>query len=330
VSTLAAVDIGSNSARLLVWRDGDELERRSVVSRLGAGLERTGRIDDAALERTITALRGYATLLDRHGVDRWRAVATASARAASNRDELARQVALVLGGMPDVITAEEEARLAYRGAAGDLPRSEHGVLVVDIGGRSTELTFGHDGDAFEQTVSMEIGSGILTDEELPSDPPRPEELSNAIAIVHDHVEEALAMLPTVDDGPSRPTLVGVGGTITTVAAVELGLPTPGATSGDGASGDVDVVNPVLQQFVLSRQAAEDVFRTLAREPLADRVHNPGLPRARAEVIVGGCCILVGLLRRLKATELIVSVHDLLDGIVAELAADGSGGRVGGA
>jgi exopolyphosphatase/guanosine-5'-triphosphate,3'-diphosphate pyrophosphatase len=323
---LAAIDIGSNAVRLLVWRDGEELERRSVVTRLGAGLERSGRIDEAARERTLAALRGFATLLDRHGVDRWRAVATASARAARNRDELASEVAVVLGGPPEVITAEEEARLAYRGATGDTVRSEHGLLVVDVGGRSTELIFGHDGDAFEQTVSMEIGSGRLTDAELPSDPPRPEELSNAIAIVHDHLEEALAMLPTIDNGPSRPTLIGVGGTITTVAAVELGLPTPSAASVDGASGDIDVVDPVLHHFVLSREAAEDVFRTLAGEPLADRIHNPGLPRARAEVIVGGCCIVVGLLRRLKAPELLVSVHDLLDGVVAELAADGSAGQ----
>ena len=140
----------------------------------------------------------------------------------------------------------------------------------------------------------------LTETELHHDPPRPEELTNALGLVHDPSTTSCAEIPTAEDAP---TLVGVGGTITTVAAVEIGL----------ATYDRDHVH----HFVLTRDAAEDVFRTLATEPLADRVHNPGLQQERADIIVGGCCVLVAIMRRLHADELIVCDADLLDALVAQ-------------
>jgi exopolyphosphatase/guanosine-5'-triphosphate,3'-diphosphate pyrophosphatase len=303
VTAGAAIDLGSNAARLLVRRDGQPALRRSHLTHLSAEMARTGRLGQDALERTAAVLRGYRALIDEQRVPIVATVATAAARDAANADALAELVAEILGCPLRVLSADEEARLTFAGvrAAGFAPGFR---LVVDIGGRSTEVVVG---DA-EPTgaSSLEIGSASLTAAQLASDPPRPEELSNAIAIVQEHVDDALRSLPDLDDGLP---VVGTGGTVTTVAAVEIGLPV------QGGEGTEDLVDDSLHGFWLSRAAAEDVFRTLAGEAERDRVHNPGLPRERAGIIVGGCCILVGLLRRLGAPGLRVSLADLLDGLL---------------
>ena len=149
--------------------------------------------------------------------------------------------------------------------------------------------------------SFDVGCVRLTEKHLASDPPAPEELSNAIAEATDWFDDLAREVPAAR---RRRTVVGLAGTITTVAAVEIGL----------AEWDRDAIH----HFRLTRAAAEDVFRTLATEPLADRVHNPGLEAARADVIVGGCCVLVALVRTLGIDELLVSETDILDGLVASL------------
>jgi exopolyphosphatase/guanosine-5'-triphosphate,3'-diphosphate pyrophosphatase len=141
----------------------------------------------------------------------------------------------------------------------------------------------------------------LTEAELHGDPPRAEELANAISIVSDAVDNAVIERPALGD---TARVVGVAGSIVTIAAVELGLLHFDATR--------------LHEMVLTRAAAEDVFRTLATEALEDRIHNPGLPLERAGVIVGGCCLLVAIMRRLHLDHIIVSTHNLLDGVIAEL------------
>jgi exopolyphosphatase/guanosine-5'-triphosphate,3'-diphosphate pyrophosphatase len=303
LTAVAAIDVGTNATRLLIARDGRAVERRAVITRLGEELLATGQLSPRGLERTRSALVGYAQLLQAHEVDTTRAVATAAARTATNADELLIAVESTLGIAPDVLTGEEEARLTFRGAVGELATPDRGpYLVLDVGGGTTELALGTSEP--ETVVSIDLGSEHLTARELPSDPPRPEELSNAVSIVHDQLDDALRALPGADEAE---TVVGVGGTITTMAAVELGRSPQGP---DGVP---------LHHLFLSREAAEDVFRTLAGEPLADRVHNPGLPVERAPIIVGGCCIVVGFLRRLRAPGLTVSVRDLLDGVVAGLA-----------
>jgi exopolyphosphatase/guanosine-5'-triphosphate,3'-diphosphate pyrophosphatase len=158
-------------------------------------------------------------------------------------------------------------------------------------------------DRVEEVRSLDLGCVRLTEMHLASDPPAPEELSNAIGEVTEQLDDLFRAVPAF--GAAR-TVVGLAGTITTVAAVEIGL----------ATWDRDAIH----HFRLTRAAAEDVFRTLATESLADRVHNPGLEAARADVIVGGCCILVALFRRLGLAELLVSEADILDGLVLSLAA----------
>jgi exopolyphosphatase / guanosine-5'-triphosphate,3'-diphosphate pyrophosphatase len=295
----AAIDIGTNTTRLLI-RDGDRtLVRTEVITRLGEGVDRTRRLDEAAISRTLKTLSDYRALIDEHHVDRVRAVATSASRDATNADEFLGPAEGVIGVRPEIIAGSEEGRLAFTGATSWRPASDGPFCVIDIGGGSTEFIVGT--DTVEGLVSVDVGSVRLTETQLKTDPPRPEELTNALAIVDAHLDDVLRELPAVEDAR---TLVGVAGTITTVAAIEIGL--------------IHYERERVHGFRLTRDAAEDVFRTLATEPLAERAHNPGLNPARADVIVGGCCILVGILRRLHADHITVSDADLLDGIVAEM------------
>jgi exopolyphosphatase/guanosine-5'-triphosphate,3'-diphosphate pyrophosphatase len=292
----AAIDIGTNSVRLLV-RDGDrELDRRVVITRLGQGVDAAGRLSGDAVERTLACLRDFRSAMDVEGVDRVRVVATSAARDAANRDEFFDAVAGIVGVRPDLIAGDEEGRLSFSGATVGLDPAEGPFLVVDIGGGSTEMSVGT--TAVEGVRSLDIGSVRLTESELHHDPPQPEELTNALGIVSDHLDDVLRELPAVADVR---TIVGVAGTITTIAAIELGLTTYDRTK--------------VHHFRLTREAAEDVFRTLATEPLSARVHNPGLQPERADIVVGGCVILVGLLRKLGHRSLLVSESDLLDALL---------------
>ena len=235
-----------------------------------------------------------------HKVTEMRVVATAACRAADNTKEFFEKVKISSGLEPEIISGEQEGAFAYRGATKSFTNSlDSQTLVIDIGGGSTELMIGT--MSLKTAISIPFGAVTLSESELHRDPPRPEELTNAISLVSDAVDDAVHMNPEL---ASADQVIGVAGTIVTIAAVELGLK------------QFDVEK--LHAMRLTRQAAEDVFRTLATEPLVDRVFNPGLPRDRADIIVGGCCLLVAVMRRLQIPELIVSQHNLLDGIVDDL------------
>jgi exopolyphosphatase/guanosine-5'-triphosphate,3'-diphosphate pyrophosphatase len=243
-------------------------------------------------------LREYAGVLADLGVDGVRATATSAARDASNRTELFDRARAALGVDLELLSGIDEARLSFLGATTGLP--EAGVpapyLVVDIGGGSTEFILGT-GEP-DGLTSLDIGCVRITEQWLHSDPPAPEELSQAISVVHEHLADVALAIPDVEDAK---TLVGLAGTITTVAAIELGVP-----EYDGAA---------IHHFRLSHEAAEDVFRTLATEPAEQRRHNPGLEPARVDVIVGGTLILVTLMRHFRFDEMLVSESDILDGLV---------------
>ena len=296
---VAAVDIGTNSTNLLIVdADGNEITREIGITRLGAGVDRTGVLAADAIERTVARLAHYHELLASNDVQHVRAVATSASRDAANRDEFFDQAEAALGVRPALISGEQEGALAYRGAVSDRPPGEY-RLVVDIGGGSTEFMLGD--DELQGVTSIDVGSVRLTEAYLHSDPPRAEELTNAIGAVQDLLEDVERELPGI---AARPMLLGIAGTITTIAAVEIGLPVYDPTRVHGAR--------------LSRAAIEEVFRTLATEPLADRIHNPGLPRERADVIVGGCCVLVALMRTWHVDEMVVSNRTLLDGVCTQL------------
>ena len=297
---VAVVDCGTNTTRLLITGGREPAAARlSEITRLGRGVDATGRLDPSAVERTLECLREYRRAIDGHNPTAVKVIATSAVRDASNRLEFLEPAEEILGAAPEVLSGREEAETAFRGAVSDLDPDEGPYLVVDIGGGSTELSFGerHCTDA----LSLDIGSVRLTEKYIDHDPPLPEELSACLSVTELHLDDAVRAIPALA-GPCR--LVGVAGTITTVAAVELGL----------ATYDRDRVH----HFRLSKDAAEDVFRTLATEALADRVHNPGLHPGRADVIVAGVCILVRIMRYFDFAECLVSEADLLDGLALSL------------
>ncbi len=306
MTAIAALDLGTNSTRVLVGRpDGDggleTLVRRNTITRMGQGVHGSGALAPEAVDRVLACLRDYRGLLHEHGVERLRIAATSAARDAANREAFFDQVEELLGRRPELISGDEEGRLSFTGATRGLAPELGPFLVVDIGGGSTEFVAGSSADAIDGVLSVDVGCVRLTEKFIEHDPPQPEELSAAISVVDTYLEDVRRELPTVAEAR---TLVGVAGTITTVAAVELGL--------------AEYDPAAIHHFTLTREAAEDVFRTLATETREDRIHNPGLEEARADVIVAGCCILVAILRRFGFDELVVSEADILDGLALSL------------
>jgi exopolyphosphatase/guanosine-5'-triphosphate,3'-diphosphate pyrophosphatase len=302
-NAVAAIDIGTNSTNLLITdRDKRTLERQVTVTRLGQGVDKSRMLAPEAIERTILCLARYRELLDAHGSPLLRIIASSASRDALNREEFFAQAENVLGVRPELVSGEEEARLAYRGCTTNLIPDTNGHLIIDIGGGSTELIIGT--TQLSQAYSIDAGAVRMTERHLRHDPPQPEELLNAIGEVQDLFDDVLRLNPSMAHVRQ---IIGTAGTIVTIAAVELGQQVFRADE--------------LHGLHLTRDAIEDVFRTLATEPLVDRVHNPGLPHDRADVIVGGCCVLIALMRSLDANELIVSTNNILDGICAELLCD---------
>jgi exopolyphosphatase/guanosine-5'-triphosphate,3'-diphosphate pyrophosphatase len=303
---VAAIDCGTNSTRLLIASpDGAgglvTHERLMRITRLGAGVDRTGQLDPEAIARTQAVLAEYRSVMDAHGVapGQVRIAATSAARDAGNRDEWFAAAEAVVGARPELLSGTEEADLSFRGATTGLDPERGPFLVFDLGGGSTELAFGT--DAVTSSLSLDIGCVRLTERFIESDPPRPEELTAAISYAASWVDDVLRKMPEV--GTAR-TVVGLAGTVSTVAAVEIGLEAYDRSQ--------------IHGFVLTKEAAEDVFRTLATESRADRIHNPGLEEARADVIVGGCCALVAIYRTLGLEEVLVSESDILDGLALSL------------
>jgi exopolyphosphatase/guanosine-5'-triphosphate,3'-diphosphate pyrophosphatase len=295
----AAIDIGSNSTNLLIVdQSGQTLERIVRSTRLGANVATTGALSAESMQRTLECLSEYESLIKQHKVSRRRTVATAACRVANNTNQFFAEVKKISGTEPELISGEIEGALSFVGATSSLDE-KMATLVIDIGGASTELMVGT--ETLDFAVSIPFGAVNLTEAELHRDPPRPEELTNAISLVSDAIDDVAHNYPLIGQ---IDRVVGVAGTIVTVAAVEVGQKTFDPSA--------------LHKLKLSREAVEDVFRTLATERLSDRVFNPGLPRDRADIIVGGCCVLVAVLRRLQISEIVVSQYNLLDGLISEL------------
>lgn len=307
MSRLAAIDIGTNSVRLLVadvtgsGPDADvvTVDRRMRITRLGQGVDAARALAPDAIERTLTVLREYRGVIDTLGAERVRATATSAARDATNRSDFFDPAEEVLGARPELLSGEDEARLSFLGATAGLQEPAP-YLVVDIGGGSTEFVVGTTEP--EGLCSVDIGCVRVTEQFLHSDPPTPEELSGAVSVVRDYLSDVERSVPGIHDAK---TLVGLAGTVSAVAAIEQGL----------AEYDRDRIH----HFRLTKDAAEDVFRTLALESAADRRHNPGLEAERVDVIVGGTIVLAAILRVFGFDEVLVSEDDILDGIVRDLA-----------
>ncbi|WP_375477125.1 exopolyphosphatase [uncultured Jatrophihabitans sp.] len=303
---VAAIDCGTNSIRLLVADlvDGGRVDgglvdvvREMRVVRLGQDVDRTGRLAPEAIERTRVALAGYAAQIRDLGAQRVRMVATSATRDAANRDEFRAMVRAELGAEPEVITGQEEAALSFTGAASVLPQASGPLLVTDIGGGSTELVRGELRDlAALRAHSMDVGCVRLTERHLADDPPTGAQIAAAERDVRSALERARADVPLDADVP----FVGVAGTVTTVAAIALGL---------GAY-DPDVINGSVVAAGQVRAVTERLLGMTRQQRAALAVMHPG----RVDVIGAGALVLRTLVDEIGVSEVIVSEHDILDGL----------------
>ncbi|WP_441957486.1 Ppx/GppA phosphatase family protein [Mycolicibacterium houstonense] len=309
---VGAIDCGTNSIRLLIADvvDGKlrDVHREMRIVRLGQGVDATGQFAPEALARTESALADYAALMAEQSVSAVRMVATSAARDAGNRDEFfamtARLLAKVVpGSVAEVITGTEEAELSFRGAVGELDAAAGPFVVVDLGGGSTEVVLG--GTAVQASFSADIGCVRLTERCLHSDPPTAAEVAQARAVVRDGLAEALRVVPV--DGAH--TWVGVAGTMTTLSALAQGM----------TEYDADAIH-------LSRIGFEDLLRVceqLIGMTKQDRLALGPMHAGRADVIGGGAIIVEELAavlgERAGIGELVVSEHDILDGIALSIA-----------
>ncbi|HWL96782.1 MAG TPA: Ppx/GppA phosphatase family protein [Nocardioidaceae bacterium] len=307
---VAAIDCGTNSIRLLVAEpDGAgglrDLDRRMLIVRLGQGVDATGRFTDEALQRTFDACDDYAAVLRDLGVHRLRFCATSAARDAANGDVFAAGVEERLGVRPEVLTGDDEAALSYDGATRDLERLDVPVpyLVLDIGGGSTEFVLGDGHGHVRFAESVDIGSVRMTERHLHGDPPTAEEIEAAVADVDATLDRL--RVPLEDTG----TLVGVAGTITTVAAMVLDLPEYDSDRIHHARIGVDDVVTVRRRLLAMTRAQRRALGFM----------HPG----RADVIGAGTLILDRVVQRialgLEQPVVLVSEHDILDGIAWSLA-----------
>lgn len=297
---VAAIDCGTNSTRLLVAAKGADgrlatLERLMTITRLGEGVDAKGVLADAAMDRVLACLIGYREVLDRFDVASVRMTATSAARDAANREVFFDAAETVVGVRPELLSGLEEGRLSFLGATSDLEPSEGPFLVVDIGGGSTEFAYGR--TDCEAAMSVDMGCVRMTEQFIHTDPALPEELASALSVVELHLDDVVAAIP---QAPFASRLVGLAGTVSATAMIEQGL--------------VEYDRDRVHHFELTKAAAEDVFRTLATEDRAQRLSNPGMEPGRVDVIVGGLCILVRIMRAFDFDACLVSEADILDGL----------------
>jgi exopolyphosphatase/guanosine-5'-triphosphate,3'-diphosphate pyrophosphatase len=298
VTRVAAVDCGTNSLRLLVadvhGTTKDDLHREMRVVRLGQGVDRTGELAPEALARTRAALESYAATCRALQVQATRMVATSATRDASNRSVFVEMVREVLGADPEVVTGDQEAALSFDGATRGLTGVDTPYLVMDIGGGSTELVLG--AERVEAARSMDVGCVRLTERHLADDPPSPAQIAAAEADVDAGIAWAQEVVPTA----ATRTAIGLAGSVTTVAALALGL-----TSYDASA------------IHLSRLSADQVREVTARLLAMTREQRAALPvmhPGRVDVIGAGALVLRRLVDRLELAEVLVSEADILDGI----------------
>jgi exopolyphosphatase/guanosine-5'-triphosphate,3'-diphosphate pyrophosphatase len=313
MTRVAAIDCGTNSIRLLVAdvpAEGahTDLLRRMEVVRLGQGVDATGRLAPEAIERTRLVLAEYAAQARELGAERVRMVATSATRDAANRADFEQMVIATLGQLPDVVSGVEEAELSYLGATASLAAAAvaHGAapprppfLVVDIGGGSTEFVLG-DAGGVRAARSVDVGCVRLTERHLRSDPPPPDEVQAAEADIRAALELVAADVPVREAA----SLVGLAGSVTTVAALALGLPAYDPDAIHGSRIPVAGVRSVTAGLLSATRAKRATYPVM----------HPG----RVDVIGAGALVLRVIMDAFDLEEVVVSEHDILDGIALRL------------
>ncbi len=304
MTRVAAFDCGTNSLRLLVANidveagTSEDLVREMRIVRLGQGVDRTGRIADASLERVFAAIEEYMEIVREHDVREIRFCATSAARDAENADDFVLGVRQRVGVEPEVLDGLEEARVSFDGATRDLPPMPEPLLVIDIGGGSTELILGRADGSIVARESLDIGSVRLNERHLHGDPPSEAEVSAAVA----DIDEALDSCSV--DLPAAGAVIGVAGTVTTLAAGVLDLDSYDST--------------LIHHSVLRPDAVQGLVSRLLTMFVEQRKALPYMHPGRADVIGAGGLILDRVLRRTTISSMLVSEHDILDGIAWSL------------
>jgi exopolyphosphatase/guanosine-5'-triphosphate,3'-diphosphate pyrophosphatase len=305
MTKVAAIDCGTNSIRLLIAESKPgggliDIERRTEIVRLGQGVDATGEFHPDALERTFAVVDTYATLIKQAGVPRERIhfVATSATRDAGNRDEFFDGIRQRLGVTPDVISGDTEARLSFTGALSRVEPEGEPVLVIDVGGGSTEFIVGSAAGRMHSAISLDIGSVRLTERFLKVSPPAPDDLERAAGYVDQMLDGA-----AVDFG-SMGSWIGVAGTATQLAGVYLEL----------AEYDRDRVHGSTIPLADIRRLLDRLGGLTVEQIRA----LPSMHPNRADVITGGTLVLARVAARLHVPDLIISESDILDGIALAL------------
>ncbi len=312
-SRVAAVDCGTNSIRLLVAdvnpTTGEllELDRRMTIVRLGQDVDRTGRLAPEALERTFAACREYAEVIRELGAEKVRFVATSASRDASNRDDFVRGVVDILGVEPEVISGEQEAEFSFTGATKELTGRDDlakPYLVVDIGGGSTEFVVGD--DQVRAARSVDVGCVRMTERHLVrdgavTDPPAEEQ----IAAMRADIERALDLAEETVPLREARTLVGLAGSVTTVSSIAQELP--------------EYDSERIHHSRISLDKVREITEWLLHSTHAERAAVPSMHPGRVDVIAAGALVLLSIMERIDAEEVVVSEHDILDGIAFKVA-----------
>jgi exopolyphosphatase/guanosine-5'-triphosphate,3'-diphosphate pyrophosphatase len=308
---VAAIDCGTNSLRLLVadvdtgLRRLTDVVRRMEIVRLGQGVDATGRLAPDALDRTLHTLGEYAEIITRSDAAQVRMVATSATRDAANAAEFSAAVTMILGQPPEVLTGGEEAALSFAGATAELTAGAAALpgpyLVVDIGGGSTEFVLGDPAQPGLTARSVDIGCVRLTERHLHGDPPTAGQIEAATADIDAAIAEASA---AVHADQAR-TLVGLAGSVTTVAGIALDLPAydPGK----------------IHHARITAAQVHQVTQSLLHQTVAQRREIGVMHPGRADVIGAGALVLDRIITKLGFAEVIASEHDILDGIAWSLA-----------
>lgn len=313
MTRVGAIDCGTNSIRLLIAdanpATGElvDLDRRMTIVRLGQGVDRTGRLAPEALARTFAACREYAQVVKEYGAERLRFVATSASRDAENRDEFVRGVVDILGVEPEVISGDQEADFSFTGATKELAGRDDlakPFLVVDIGGGSTEFVVGE--EHVRAARSVDVGCVRMTERHLVrdgavSDPPTEEQ----IAAIRADIEAALDLAERTVPLREARTLVGLAGSVTTVSAIAQNLPAYDSTA--------------IHHSRVSHDRVREITERLLHSTHAERATIPSMHPGRVDVIGAGSLVLLAIMERIGAEEVVVSEHDILDGIAWSVA-----------
>ena len=303
---VGAIDCGTNSIRLLIAdiENGQltDVVRQMIIVRLGEGVDKTGEFSPAALERTFAAVDEYAELIELHKPQRLRFVATSASRDVSNRDVFVAGIKARLGIEPSVISGDEEARLSFLGATADLVNDATPpaipYLVVDIGGGSTEFVLGADKPV--QALSTNVGCVRMTERHLVGDPPTAEQIAAATNDIDAAIEQAAKEV----DLASAKSLIGLAGSVTTVAALALGLKA--------------YKSEVIHGSRITAAQVHKVATELLAMPRAQRAELGPMHPGRIDVIGGGALVLDRIMQKTGINEVVVSERDILDGIARDL------------